>query len=877
MKASHHDQRILAMGMVGTSKEKVGSVDNSDKTVACLSHMDVKWFGGSNPILKDLNLTFHQNTLTMILGPSGSGKSMLLRAMLGEARYNGTVSINTTRIAFCSQSPWLFTGSIQQNICGLGGGVSDYVWYKSVLHACALDDDLLALTQGDRTSIKGQAAPLSGGQKQRIALARALYQRPQLVLLDDVFSAVDAKTEAQVMKRLLGSDGLLRKLEAAVLLVTHTRRYEEFADNVIQFDGEGNAVQSRNTRSLDHETRKVDPEQSKPGMVSSDLASSREYAVAHDLAPENHSNVKLPQHDGDFADYIYYFKTVKIPLLLMFSLFASAQTVCYYMSQVILQWWTADHGSDEATWMPTYVILAIGNALFFGCTIWIMFLKLVPESGANLHRVLLDSVMSAPYSFFVKTSVGVILNRFSQDMTLIDSQLPTGVVCTVIYLFWTIGSLALISTGSSWMVLTVPAVLVTLFFIQRVYLRTSRRLRVIELELRSPMYSHFMETLNGLSTIRAFKWEEQFTGALMAKLDVSQVPYYLLYCAQRWLQLVLDLIVAALAVIVMTLAVKLRSSTNPGSLGISLNNILSFNETLSLLLQYWTQLEVSLGAIARTREFADETPTEPNPLEEARLSQGWPDCGSIEICNLRAHYTGAKVALDNITMSIRPGEKIGLCGRTGSGKSSLLSAILRLLEPSHGSVIIDGANLDSVPYDTIRERLLTIPQDPFLLQHTVRFNLDPQEQYCDTQLINALSKVSLWSSLERRGGLGATVTSDLLSQGQKQLFSLSRAILRTEGSENGGEKQIKGKVLLLDEATSNVDMATDALMQHVIRDAFPLHTILVVAHRLDTVLDSDRIAVLDAGRLIEFDSPQVLLSRNSAFSALYNSWRIEEL
>ncbi|KAM0306073.1 hypothetical protein ACHAO8_010900 [Botrytis cinerea] len=836
-------------------QEKINTEYNLDMSPLRLTRVCLPINDSSNYLLRDLDLEFRQSSFTMILGPSGSGKSTLLRAILSEAKYSGTISINTHQIAYCPQVPWLFTGTIQQNVCGLEVGAVDETWYKSVLHACALDSVLLGLSQNDKTHIEGQSSSLSGGEKQRLGLARALYQRPRLILLDDVLSALDIKTEIRIMTRLFGKDGLLLKLGAAVVFVTHSTRWEPIADNVITLDGSGNA--KTYCKAPHHDSLESEDLSLHSRLIPlADLSSSGNPAtncVFDELHRDDNLHVAPPRHGSDSRDYMYYFKSA------------------------ILNWWTADHGSNERIWLPLYLTLAIGNGVIYGCTAWIMFLKLVPESAANLHIILLDVVMNAPYSFFARTDIGTILNRFTQDMTLVESQLPTGILCTLIYLLWTIGSLCLISLGSTWMALTIPAVFITLWCVQRIYLRTSRRLRAIELELRSPIYSHFLQTLNGLSSIRVFRWQGQFTNSMIDKVDRSQVPYYLLYCAQRWLQLVLDLIVAALAVVVVTLAVKLRSSTTPGSLGLSLNNVLSFNETLTLLLQYWTQLEVSLGAISRIREFSDQTPLEPAPDSPAVLTDTWPEYGGIEICDLNARYTGANMALSNFTISIRPGEKIGLCGRSGSGKSSLLSILLRLLEPLNGSIIIDGVDLTCIDHKTIRERLLSIPQDSFLLQNTIRFNLDPQAEYNDTQMITALSKVSLWPVIEKRGGLDAKVTSNSLSQGQKQLLSLARAIIGKEKRKINSKGQVLGGILLLDEATSNIDTTTDSIIQRVIRDEFSVYTILVVAHRLDTILDSDRIAVLDSGKVVEFDSPETLLSKDSAFSALYNARNMKEL
>lgn len=846
--------------------EKEAATVAVDTSAARLSNVDIFMEDATRPLLRKVNLDFRPHTFTIILGPSGSGKSMLLRALLGEVRYRGDISVKLNRIAYCPQAPWIFTGTVRQNICGLGTWAADDSWYNAVAYACALDDVFASLPHGDHTYLTGQSCSLSGGQRQRLVLARTLYRRPQLVLLDDVLSALDIRTEKLVMARLFGPAGLISMAEATIILVTHTTRWVSMADNVVTLDGEGNLEQRTNIPCAysDIAALEMDDDASEPHSVEADVAET----VEQDTSP----SAAIPSHDNETEDYVFYLKSVRLPAALLLVFFATAQTLCLYMSQVILKWWSsADGGTGETKWLPTYILLAMGNAVLYGCMAWTMFLKLVPESAANLHQILLATVMNAPYAFFTETDVGVILNRFSQDMSLIESQLPTGVMCTLLYVLWTLGSLALISMGSTWMALSIPAVLGAVYILQRVYLRTARRLRALDLELRSPTYNHFLETLKGLSTIRTLHWESQFTDAMLEKLDVSQVPYYILFCAQRWLQLVLDLIVAALAIVVVALAVNLRGYTQSASLGLSLSNILSFNEILAVLLQFWTQLEVSLGAVARTREFADQTPSEPRPHVPTSVPKDWPRHGRVDICNLGADHAKTTGILDDINLTIQHGEKIGVCGRSGSGKSSLLSAILRLLEPARGSIAIDGIPLSCVPHQTIRERLIAVPQDPFLLQGTIRLNLDPSGQQRDEQMIQSLSRVLLWPVLETRGGLDAIVTPDLFSQGQKQLFSLARAILRKMGRTAvcGAAEHEVGGVLLLDEATSNLDATTDMQIQRVIREEFSTYTIITVAHRLDTILDSDQVAVLERGRLVEFGSVPALLSRESAFSMLY--------
>ncbi|KAI9742902.1 MAG: hypothetical protein M1818_003631 [Claussenomyces sp. TS43310] len=695
---SRQDQRIFTQSRVDISEKKTDSKQSLEVNFACLTQVGISVHDGAHSLLRNINLKFWQNSFTILIGPSGSGKSTLLRAMLSEATYSGTISLCNYRIAYCPQMLWLFTGTIRQNICGLEPGPVDEDWYRSVLYSCALDPVLLALPHGDATRVEGQSSSLSGGQKQRIILARALYQRPQLLLLDDILSALDLRTEVHIMNQLSGADGLLSKLGATVILATHTYRWETLADSVITLDGAGNAMQNLDSRRP--ETALIMDSIPVGGHL---LASGPSDSAEAEQVNSNFNPDEIPpresvpsQHGSDFGDYAFYFKTE------------------------ILNWWTADNGSDEAKWLPLYLAMAIGNAVMYGCTVWTMFLKLVPQSAANLHRILLDVVMNAPYSFFTSSDIGTILNRFSQDMTLVESQLPTGVLCTLMYFFWAIGSLALISLGSSWMALTISVVFIILYCVQR-------------------------------SDILALYGDSKGT----------------------------------------------------------------------------TQLEVSLGAIARTKEFSLTTPSERKPVAEASVDRSWPNRGQIEIRDVSAHYTKDKGALSNITLLIRAGEKIGLCGQSGSGKSSLLSVILRLLEPSSGSITIDGVDLANIHHKMLRERLVSIPQDTFLMQHTVRFNLDSRAAHDDVAMITALSKVSLWPLLEKRGGLEAKCTSELLSQGQKQLFSLARALLRKERAS--GDRHVSGGVVLLDEATSNIDMTTDAMMQRVIRDEFSTYTIMVVA------------------------------------------------
>lgn len=399
-------------------------------------------------------------------------------------------------------------------------------------------------------------------------------------------------------------------------------------------------------------------------------------------------------------------------------------------------------------------------------------------------------------------------------------------------LFDSLAQVALICTGSTYMAITIPFILLAVYCIQRVYLKTSRQLRFMDLEAKAPIFTHFLEFGEGVATIRAFGWEEQVKAANARLIDASQSPYYLMYCIQRWLQLVLDLLVAAVAVILVALAVSLRATSTAGLLGVALDNVLSFNQFLTRLIREWTNLETSLSAISRIENFSSSTPSdpEPPPIDCQTVSDSWPHPGAISFSNVSASYSSsnsdALPILEDISFTLKPGEKLGLCGRTGSGKSSLLLTILRLLPTGKGSIVIDGVDIATIPSSVLRSRLTTIPQDAFLIPGTLRKNLDITCSLSDIELISALQKVQLWKVLEERGGLQIEVKVGSLSQGQMQLLSLARATLK------------KGKVLLLDEATSDLDGETDQLVQRVLREEFRGCTVIAIAHRVSAFSSS---------------------------------------
>jgi ATP-binding cassette subfamily C (CFTR/MRP) protein 1 len=435
-----------------------------------------------------------------------------------------------------------------------------------------------------------------------------------------------------------------------------------------------------------------------------------------------------------------------------------------------------------------------------------LFIKMIPRSATFLHRQLLVAVENAPLFFFTSTDTGEIVNRFSQDLGVVDMELPLAGLVLANNVFMALIQAVLICISSSYFTVALPFVLFVSYYLQKFYLRTSRQIRLMDLEAKAPLYSNFLETLSGLVTIRAFGWTKDMEKRNMALLDASQRPFYLLYCIQRWLTLVVDLLVAALAVILVALVVTFRHKADAGFVGVALINIMTFNITLSVVIQHWTAIETSLGAISRINSFVINTASENLTCESQDVPIEWPSNGSIVLSSVTASYApDQQPALRHITLSIPAGQKFGICGSSGSGKSSLVALLFHMLEIKEGSIVIDDVDIATIPRKLLRSRLSVIPQEPIFFKGTIRQNLDPLDLTEGGSIAeDVLRKVGLWTIVTDAGGLDVPMEVDeLLSHGQKQLFCLARAMIKSS------------TILIIDEATASVDLQTDALMQQV--------------------------------------------------------------
>lgn len=467
---------------------------------------------------------------------------------------------------------------------------------------------------------------------------------------------------------------------------------------------------------------------------------------------------------------------------------------------VWLKWWTDENPalSDSRTsyYIGTYAALQTAGLVASGLVTWWTLKVLAVATGFRLHEVLSGTVMSSTLTLFSSTDSGSILNRFTQDIQLADIQLPLSLQVVVTNLLTLIAQAGLIASVSPWIALSYPILLAVFYLIPKYYVRTARQMRTLDLEEKAPLYAQFLETLEGMPTIRAFAWKIELTRMNYKLVDKSQRPFYLMYVIQKWLGMVLDFTVAGLATLVVGAAVALRETVSPGFTGVSLTQVVSFTSYLKMMILFWAQLQTAMAAVERIRNFSRDTETEKEKEiegENGERLEGWLTRGNVLIERLSARYVSDSKGktLDSVSLEIKAGEHVGICGWTGSGKTSLVLAILRLLDPVEGSIKIDGLDIANVPREVVRERIVGVAEEPFFFPGSVRFNMDPRGVCSDEQIVQALAEVNLWGTLlEEAGGLDADFDQEKLSHGQRQLVGIARGLLRD------------AKVYVLDEVAS---------------------------------------------------------------------------
>jgi ABC-type multidrug transport system fused ATPase/permease subunit len=824
-------------------------------------------------VLQNANLALARGSLNMIIGPVGSGKSTFCRALLGEMpHHKGTVAFraNHSHVGYCDQTAFLFNGSIRENITGFS--VFDMERYSEIINATALHYDLSTLPHGDRTVIGSGGITLSGGQKQRVSLARALYIQADLLILDDIFSGLDAKTEEFVFKEVFGPNGLLRKRRTTVVLSTHSVRHLPAADHIIRLEegiivaqGSFDYIVERDCYQPTTSTFTTAMSESRPQRET--MSKTPVVLVEQEAPPLPNSTFDSVRRYGDKQVYKHYIKSMGTVLAACSGFFALLWGFFTNFSTIWLTFWTGStasthHMHSNAYYVGVYSSLqvcAIVALLLLGTTIYISSVK---KAGASIHKEILNTLIRAPLAFFTKTDAGIITNLFSQDLNLIDTELPEATINLLVTASQTLGQIVVMLLSSAYLAISYPFLGVLLFVVQRFYLRTSKQLRLLDLEAKSPLYTHFQDTVRGITTLRAAGFMSQEFQKNARLVNCSQRPAYLLLMVQEWLNLVLNIVVMIIAVLVTTFALQFHSKA--GFAGASLYSLLSLAENLSGIVIYWTKLETSLGAIARLKTFSTTTTSEDLDEEDIIPSEVWPQSGVVKLEDISASYKPhlgetdcSELALRGISITIASGERVAICGRTGSGKSSMIALLLKLLEPMNecaNNATIDDTPLRRINRTALRQRIIAVPQEAVFLPNgsTFRTNMDLHSSATADECEQILHAVGLWSYVAERGGLDACMDPGSMSVGQRQLMSVGRALLRRRIR---ARQQVLGGILLLDEVSSSVDLKTERVMQNLIRDEFQGYTVIAVSHRLDMIMDYDRVIVMERGEIMEVGNP----------------------
>ncbi|KAJ3481004.1 hypothetical protein NLG97_g7928 [Lecanicillium saksenae] len=792
-------------------------------------------------ILRDVSVKILPRSKTMICGAVGSGKTIMLRALLGElAPTQGSIKLSSRRpIAYCAQVPWIRNDTIQNNV--VGANMYNATRLRRVIWACALDVDIASLPNGILTICGSDGRNLSGGQKQRVALARALYEEAETTILDDSLSSLDTDTASTIRDRLFEEGGLL----TSTTLIMTTNAVEDLsqADLILEMsDGRAQEV------PRDEERVRARLDSAAPSATQAQPTDIPVVASGGGDCPDNSI---IDRKYGDFSLYSYYLGPAGWRAITLWLVSILIAAVGEKMPQIYARLWL-DSDPESRLYYVGFVILCIANPTLNLLTTSTFFYLVNPPASKSLHWKLADTTARATFDYIAKEDAGAILNRFGQDTSLVTQRLPLAILPASWMGLTVLMDVAIIASGATFAAPILPFFLLVVAGVQHFYLRTSRQLRVMELDTSKKLYKHFNETMAGAVHIRAYSWQSDFIAEFYKVLDETQKPFYLLFCVQQWLALTLDMTTAVSAVAVVSFAVKYTSRTSNTAMGLAFLSLITCSETANMFIQTWVDTETCLGGVARIRDFATTTPMEKDSDEKIDVPESWPEQGQIELRNVGAVYktrsNGTHKVLENANATIKPRQTVAITGRTGSGKTSMLLALLNLIEFS-GDIELDGIELGKVSRDILRSRITTITQSAVQLKGSVRCNLDPFDatlrpadfKVTDELLMELLTKVQLWDIIEARGGLDADLGDMGLSHGQKQLLQLARAMLH--------QQSVQSKIILVDEGSSSMDEETESCMQQVMTEVFEGCTILMVSHRPAAVRMADCVLHLAGGQL----------------------------
>ncbi|TFK34746.1 multidrug resistance-associated ABC transporter [Crucibulum laeve] len=816
-------------------------------------------------------LLFKPGCMNLIIGPTGSGKTSMIMALLGEMHFIPSSPqswFNLPRkggVAFAAQESWVQNATIRDNI--LFGSELDEDRYRKVIRQCALERDLELFEAGDETEVGERGLTLSGGQKARVTLARAIYSSAEIIILDDVLAALDVHTSKWIVEECFKGDLIKGR---TILMVTHNIALaSSVADFVVSIGLDGTVTSHSSDISL---ALNIDPQLAREVESDEEKLKKGEEEIAP-AKKETKADGKLIVAE-EIVEGRVTWKSVKLFLLglagngrpaIFFTIWLAGM-ICEELSNNLQVWFLGYWGTQYEHHAQSEVRVSFYLAVYSGITGIIIFFFSVTymfyvygslRASKSIHEKLVGSILGTTLRWLDETPTSRIIARCTQDIRAVDGPVAQTLVAVVELSITFIVKLSVIILYTPVFVFPGLGVAIIGIFAGNIYIKAQMSVKREMSNAKAPLLAHLGASIAGLSSIRAYGAEEQFKVESLKRIDHYSRVARISYNLNRWIAVRIDGLGALFTTALASYLVRRRSASS-ANIGFSLNLAVDFCTMLLWLVRCYNEFEVQANSLERIQAYVD-IEQEPKPTESGKPPAAWPTSGELRVEKLSARYsqTGPKV-LHDISFNVQSGERIGVVGRTGSGKSSLTLALLRCIL-TEGNVFYDGIPTNKLNLDALRSNVTIIPQMPELLSGTLRRNLDPFEQHDDSTLNAALRDAGLFSLQTETDEGRITLDSNIasggsnLSVGQRQIIALARAIVR------------KSKVLILDEATSAIDYKTDNIIQKTLRNELGSDvTVLTVAHRLQTIMDSDKIMVLDNGRIVEFDSPKVLLTREDS-------------
>ncbi|XP_031575068.1 multidrug resistance-associated protein 4-like [Actinia tenebrosa] len=836
------------------------------------TNVSAAWSKEQQNVLSDIDLDLKANELVIVTGPVGSGKSSLLMAIQREIPLTSGETSCYGTMAYASQIPWIFSGTIRENI--IFGKTFNEAKYRSILDICDLTKDIKQFPKGDLSTVGQRGIAFSGGQRARVGLARSVYSDADILLMDDPLSAVDAKVGQHIFDECICKElsGRLR------VLVTHHLKYLQSADKIVVLQ-KGHIEAQGSYEDLKEKLLWTSETMATVGSETMATVGEQEAESAiitgtgpREMRGSNESLSDLTEKDEErllgqvtYKLYWSFFRTgsAGMAIICFMLLYLSSKgldlTPTWYLSQLVHM---PLHQQKSAVTLGTYGGLVLG-ALFLSSICESFLYSYFQRSSRKLHAKMTEAVIKSPVLFFDRNPVGRILNKFSKDIGSVDDLLPKLFDSAAYFTIKTIGVLILTSISSYWFIIAFIPILVLFYYACCYYARTSRELKRMEAIRSSPVYAHISETMRGLEVIRTSQNELVFRNRMLRLLDEHTKAFFLVISTSNWFTQSIDLI--GFLIVTATGIIGYLAIHDEAVIGMLITLTFTILGSIQFGLLMATEVENQMISAERVMTYTN-LPPEPGYSRQKLPPENWPNLGIINFRDVSLQYieNGVKV-LKEIDLLVKPNEKVGIVGRTGAGKSSLVSALMCMPEP-HGKILIDGVDLGTINIQAARKTIAVISQDPVLFEGTLRRNLDPFNLFAEPDIWKALEEVQLKSKVEiipNQLNFSIGEFGSGFSVGERQLLCLARALLQN------------CKILVMDEATANVDFKTDQLIQQVIRYKFTNCTVLTIAHRINTIMDYDTVIVMDNGLVVDHDTPAVLAGKpEGIFRSLLQTQRV---